>query len=248
MSPSTSLYDKSEAILKCTVGESSGNLNLLLTLQHHDGSIVELGYDAVKKAVTLNDNNATFICHMTSKTFPMAYRNCSAGPIAVQEMLGTPNKDTKKIHSTYRIIIGNITALLLVIIGAIISISIITLRKSTLEESNSVHIPAIIAMRNSTRHRNKPAQDISSNLTCRQGNSEQIPDYAEIEDPNSHLRENTITYADSNLSIFPEETVNFPIYSEVKDTEETDLSNNEADDEDSTGMIENTIYVSSGPV
>ena len=45
-----------------------------------------MGHDnAVTKTVTLSDNYATFICHMTSDIFPTAYRNCSAGPIRVQK-------------------------------------------------------------------------------------------------------------------------------------------------------------------
>ena len=83
--PSTTLNDASTATFNCRAGESYVSLNLLLTLQYQNGSIVELGHDAVTKTVTLNDNNATFICHTTSETFPTAYRNCSTGPITVQQ-------------------------------------------------------------------------------------------------------------------------------------------------------------------
>ena len=48
--------------------------------------------------------------------------------------------------------------------------------------------------------------------------------------------------------LFSEETMTFPIYRKVNETDVTDISNNEADDESSTGMVENTTYVSSGPV
>ena len=246
ISPSTTLYDKSDAIFKCMAGESSASLNLLLTLRHQNGSIVELGHDVVTTTIYLNDNNATFICHMTSKTFPTAYRNCSAGPMTIQEMLHTSIKDSTKIYSIHGIIVGSIAAFLLVIIVA--TICIITHRKFGSGEHNPVHLPVI---RNSTGDRNPPNQEDSSNLTSRHGNSEQIPVYAEVQEPISqNLSEDTITYAyaDANLSTFSEETMTFPIYSKVNETDQTDISNNEADDESSTGMVENTTYVSSGPV
>ena len=196
------------------------------------------------KTVTLNDNNATFVCHMTSETFPTAYCNCSAGPLTVQQrsfptttQTHTSSKNTEtittfvsnsseghnfneisstKMYFIYGIIVGSTAAFVLVLIGAIICI---TLRKFK--------------------------------LFTRQESSEQTQVYDEIPEPISpNLSEDTITYAeaDTNLSTIHEETVNFPIYNEVKDTVETDKSNNEADDEDSIGMVDNTIYVSSGPV
>ena len=276
--PSTTLNDASTAAFNCTAGKSSASLNLLLTLQYQNGSIVELGHDAVTKTVTLNDNNATFICHMTSKTFPTAYRNCSTGPITVlqtsslattqQSRLQTSSKNTKtiptfvsspikgqnsndtgssKMYFIYGIIVGSTGAFLLVVlIGAIICV--ITLRKSKLEENNPVRMPSI---RNGYGDRNQPNQEVSSDVTSRQDNSEQTEVYAEIQEPISqNVRGDTITYADTdvNLLSITEETVTFPLYSEVQDAEEDDISNNEDDDEDSARMVENTIYVSSGPV
>ena len=74
ISPSLTLFDNNYAIFSCATGESS-SVSLLLTLQYQNGSIIELGNNAVTKTVTLNDNNATFICHMTSAIFLTAYRN-----------------------------------------------------------------------------------------------------------------------------------------------------------------------------
>ena len=179
---------------------------------------------------------------MTSEIFPTTYRNCSAGPITVQGMLIT----STKIYSISGIIIGCTAAFLLVIIVAIICI--ITQRKFGSEEHNPVHMPAI---RNSNGDRNPPNQEDDSTLTRSQGNSEQNPVYAEIQDPiPQNLSEDTITYAyaDANLSTFSEETMTFPIYRKVNETDMTDISNNEADDESSTEMVKNTIYVSSGAV
>ena len=279
ISPSLTLFDNSYATFNCTTGESS-SVNLLLTLQYQNGSIVELGHNVVTKKVTLNDNNATFICHMTSDIFLAAYRDCSAGPITVKETksLSTTiqstvrttvksTKDTKmittfvpnptkgqdsdensstKLHFIYGIIIiGSIAAFLLVIVGAIFC-CFVTLRKSKLEENNPIHMPAI---RNTSGNRNPPNQEESYDITSRQGNLGQIPVYAEVQEPSSqNLREPVITYADTNSSTIPEESVTFPIYSEVKDAEEIDKSNNETNDEESTGMVKNAIYVSSGPV
>ena len=144
------------------------------------------------------------------------------------------------------IIVGSTGAFLLVPIGAIICI--ITLRKSKLEENNPVHMPSI---RNGYGDRNQPNQEVSSDFISRPDNSEQTEVYAEIQEPISrHLRGDTTTYAyaDANLPSITEETVTFPLYSEVHDAEEDYISNNEADDEDSTRMVENTIYDSSGPV
>ena len=157
VSPSTTIYDKSDTTFNCTVGESTSSLNLSVTLHYQNGSIVELGHGAVTKTVTLNDNNATFICHMTSEIFPTAYRNCSAGPITVQEMLDTSTKDATRIYSTYGIVGGSIAAFLMVIVVAIICI--ITQRKFRSGEHNPVHMPAI---RNSNGDRNPPNQEDSS--------------------------------------------------------------------------------------
>ena len=249
---SSILYDESNVTFNCSVGESSASLNLLLTLQYQKGSIVELGYGAVTKTVTLSDNNAMFVCHMTSETFPTAYRNCSAGPITITTFVSNSSEGhnsneiiSTKMYFIYGIIVGTTAAFVLVLIGAIICI---TLRKFKLEENNPLHMPAI---RDSDGDRHPSNQEISSDATSKQGNSEQTQAYDEIPEPISpNLSEGTITYAeaDTNLSTIHEETVNFPIYSEVKEAEETDKSKNEADDEDSTGMVKNTIYVSSGPV
>ena len=269
ISPSLTLFDNSYAIFSCTTGAKSSSVSLSLTLQYQNGYIVELGHDAVTKTVTLNDNNAMFICHMTSAIFPTAYRNCSAGPIIVQEMLAISTKVTKIITSPvmtvvvnptkghnlsetgskmkyyiYGIIIG-IAAFLLVISGSLVCF--ITLRKSVSQETNPVHMSAI---RNSNGVENPPNQEDSSDVTSRQDTSQQIPVYAEVQEPSSqNLREDiiTYTYADTNLSTIPEETMNFLKYSEAKETA-TDKSKNEANDEYSTGMVENTTYVSSGPV
>ena len=151
---------------------------------------------------------------------------------------------SKMKYYIYGIIIG-VAAFLLVIIGALICF--ITLRKTVSQETNPVHMSAI---RNSNGVENPPNQEDSSGVTSRQDTSQQIPVYAEVQEPSSqNLREDiiTYTYADTNLSTIPEETVNFLKYSEAKETE-TDKSKNEANDEYSTGMVENTIYVSSGPV
>ena len=186
------------------------------------------------------------------QTFPTAYRNCSYGPMTVQEMPGTSTNHSKgkinnETHSSNinGIFGGSIAVFLLVVIAII---CIVALRRSTSKGNNPVHMPA---MRNITRDKNPPDQNISTNHKSRHGSqasSEQIPAYAEIQGPISgNLREDTMTNTDedTNLSTIPEETVNFPIYSEVKEADETDKPKNKADDEDSAGMVENTIYVSS---
>ena len=159
--PSITLHDKSNVTFNCKADESTSSLNLLLTLQYQNGSIVQLGHNAVTKSVTLNDNNAVFVCHMTSDLFPSAYRSCSTDPVTVQQTsfprLETSTKTTETItafvsnpipseghnadetdsidtHVTYGIIGGSIGVALIVI--AAITCIIIALRKSNSEESN----------------------------------------------------------------------------------------------------------------
>ena len=42
------------------------------------------------KSVTLNDNNAVFVCNMTSGVLPTAYHNYAAGPMIVQQTQEEP--------------------------------------------------------------------------------------------------------------------------------------------------------------
>ena len=89
--PSQTLTNGNFAEFKCEVGETTAQITLKLTLKIDDGSIINLGdstatiYLSVRKTVTLGDNNSTFICQMTSETFPTAYRNCSAGLLIIYE-------------------------------------------------------------------------------------------------------------------------------------------------------------------
>ena len=82
--PSITLQNGTEAVFKCAVGESSDNVNLELTLVRSNGLEIRLGDStSVTKTVTMDDNNAMFVCVMTSDTFLTARRRCSAGPIIV---------------------------------------------------------------------------------------------------------------------------------------------------------------------
>ena len=86
--PSQTLNNGDLAAFECKVGATTSKITLKLTLQSIDGSITLMDesdgrrYNA-EKHVTLQNNMAMFICHMTSETFPTAYRNCSAGPLIV---------------------------------------------------------------------------------------------------------------------------------------------------------------------
>ena len=107
------------------------------------------------------------------------------------------------------------------------------------------------AIQESDGDRIPPHHEISSDVNNRQDNSEQTQVYADIQEPISlNLREDVITYAyaDTKLSTIPEETVTSPIYSEVNGSEETDKSNDRNNDVNNTGIVENAIYVSSGPM
>ena len=71
ISPSFTLYNMSDVTFNCITGESS-SVSLSITLQYQNGSIVTLGYNTVTKSITLDDNNAVFVCHMTSNIFSTA--------------------------------------------------------------------------------------------------------------------------------------------------------------------------------
>ena len=98
--PSQTLSNGNFGEFECDVGETNVQITLNLTLQSDDGSITILGntnvrrYLGVRKPVTLQDNMAMFICHMTSQTFHTAYRNCSAGPLTILEVKPTTSKST----------------------------------------------------------------------------------------------------------------------------------------------------------
>ena len=98
--PSTTLRSGNFAKFVCDVGEATAEITLNLTLQSHNGSVTYLGGVTVKRKVTSWDNNSMFICHMTSTTFPTAYRNCSAGPLTIHvEEPYTEEMSTQPIRS-----------------------------------------------------------------------------------------------------------------------------------------------------
>ena len=94
--PSQTLSNGKFAEFECDIGETNAQITLNLTLQSDNGSIILLGktnvrrYLSVIRPVTLQDNTAIFICHMTSQTFPTAYRNCSAGPLTISASTTKP--------------------------------------------------------------------------------------------------------------------------------------------------------------
>ena len=90
-SSTSSLLDRSDTLFQCEVGHSSPSVKVNLTLERQDGSIRQLGNTSVTGTITLKDDGAMFVCHMTSDTFPTAYRNCSAGPLAIVESSSNPS-------------------------------------------------------------------------------------------------------------------------------------------------------------
>ena len=90
--PSTTLTNGRKASFKCKVGETTAQITLLLTLQSTNAGYVKHLADGngtrsinVTETITFQDNNSMFVCRMTSKTFPTAYRNCTVGPLIIQE-------------------------------------------------------------------------------------------------------------------------------------------------------------------
>ncbi|XP_072021091.1 uncharacterized protein [Amphiura filiformis] len=156
--PSTTLIDNTDATFMCIAGESSPPVNLTLILQRQDGISVELGHGNVTRTITIEDNNAVFVCCMTSDTFPTApQRNCSAGPITVipkpdittislistqtQQSRYGSESTTLEINTGAGIIGGVVGAIFLVLI---ITIIIITMYKKNkpLNENTTMTLPA----------------------------------------------------------------------------------------------------------
>ena len=87
--PSESLSYGDFTAFECEVGTTTAQITLKLILQLGNGSIILLDdtsvrrYKSVIKPVTMQYSMAMFICYMTSRTFPTAYRNCTAGPLIV---------------------------------------------------------------------------------------------------------------------------------------------------------------------
>ena len=95
--PSQALSNGTFAEFKCEVGETNAQITLKLTLRSDNGSVTHLGDVLgrslhVIRTVSLRHNNSMFICHMTSQTFPTAYRNCSAGPLIIHGSTTEPLK------------------------------------------------------------------------------------------------------------------------------------------------------------
>ena len=99
--PSQALSNGTFAEFKCEVGETNAQITLKLTLRSDNGSVTHLGDVLgrslhVIRTVSLRHNNSVFICHMTSQTFPTAYRNCSAGPLIIHGSTTKPPRTSTK--------------------------------------------------------------------------------------------------------------------------------------------------------
>ena len=102
--PSQTLTNGNFAEFKCDIGETTTQITLNLTLQSYGGFVTYLGFATVTRRVTVQNNNALFICQMSSKTFPTAYRKCSAGPLKIlEEDSNTKHMSTQFLKSTTRI-------------------------------------------------------------------------------------------------------------------------------------------------
>ena len=92
IAPHTTVVTVSNMTFTCIAGESNPGVNLRMSLQLQDGSVLELGNtteDAVvTKSVRIDDSEAVFTCHMTSEKFPTAYRNCSLGLLMASQPNG----------------------------------------------------------------------------------------------------------------------------------------------------------------
>ncbi len=108
--PSSMLHDGSDVTFRCLIGDSNPDVKLNLTLEKPDGSSTVIGEPfytgntSVETTVTSDDNNALFVCLMTSDTFPSASRRCSTGPITVSDAPVTkspPDDNEHIIHYGY---------------------------------------------------------------------------------------------------------------------------------------------------
>ncbi|XP_072020792.1 uncharacterized protein [Amphiura filiformis] len=171
ITPSSNIIDKTNATFTCLAGTSSQPVNLRLTLQRQDGSQVELGDQTVTRIITTDDNYVVFTCHMTSETFPTAYRNCSVGPITVSQNSGQDGQGS--------IVGGSIAAVLIVL--AIVIICIILL----VRRSKSMQPRAITSETHedkSTPHQ-EPSHDPSNSYGTSSG---QMPLYAQAQKNQTH--------------------------------------------------------------
>ena len=97
----------------CDINEATAQITLKWTLRSDDGSIIDQNEGTatsildVRKTITLGYDNSMFSCEMTSKSFPTAYRNCSAGPLRIYE--GKPNITEMSTQSTKLMVIESTT-------------------------------------------------------------------------------------------------------------------------------------------
>ena len=257
VSPSMTLLERSNITFRCTPGESQPPVNLTLSLQRQDGSEIDLRTETTTKQVTIDDNNAMFICHMTSETFPTAYGNCTAGPLTVIQATTTTeatsipltsstlvNIDTSSQTSgvLYGIIGGSVGAALVVLM-----IVILCVKRFKSKESNSSETTF-----NDGGHDGRaPNQDHLSNTTYAEETLDQIPMYSVVNDrardnPSDAQQMGETSYGHTNI-INPREASNSPLYSKVNSSYKTEEDKEGTRDSWTCGMIANTIYVSAGP-
>ena len=252
ISPSTDITAMTNVTFTCIsgMGLPITTLNLNLTLQSQNNSSVELRYGVgditVIRTLTSADDNATFVCEMTSETFPTAYRKCSIGPVTVtkEKSTGTSNRISPTTLG------GSIGAVILVLIIVIIC-SVFLVRKvrsksshsaeTTNRDTNTLEIPLYVQVqknREPENHQSNEAEDggLFSNAFYA-GVAKQV-EPAAVPNPddksNSPQVDHKSDVCTSNQEpIHKQDTSSgqIPLYAQVKKkTAQTSLSNNMEDD------------------
>ena len=130
LKPSSMLEEGSDITFHCLVGDSNPGVKLQVTLEKPGGCSTVIGKPvytenvSVETTVTKYDNNATFVCQMTSDTFPTANGSCSAGPIMLMSSASTTGQQDRNSLGQPSFVSGILIGML---IGSVASSGIIVI-------------------------------------------------------------------------------------------------------------------------
>ena len=178
--PELTVVAGTNIMFTCEPGDSNPPVNLNLMLHRPDGSVLQLGAAnktrQIMRQVTVEDNGANFVCHMTSDIFHNGTRQCSEGPLTITELTAAPSPST---WSSINALIAPIAIAIISVVGNVFLLwknhqlkKIIASSKDTASDNKSIDGP-YMELQKSSNPKSEEYIDLNLHTRCTIGSSDQ---------------------------------------------------------------------------